>query len=491
MTEEHKTCQQPGCEKLALFEEAHCWGHLPEQLQRQFRIKLQHRKDRLYGAVLQGADLRHADLTGADLGEARMEGAKLAYANMRDADLCLAKLNGAILRHAHLEQCVAESADFSSADLTEADLRGARLRGTVFKNSVLLKARLQPHIYINTLKKREKNGSELSIPVLDQKRTEIRGANLRDTDLREADLTYVMGWDSDFRSADFTGATLTDADIWNSDLRGAILRDANLVRADLRWCKLYDADLTRVRIDGADLREVKQVEYKLLVALDRVWFLRWLVWPRLVLPFIGSYLGARKHGDRKKQLPRANFSRKRSLRMARRLTRFTRWRSRERQTKWAGVSGVDTCVVDDSLTRRYIKDVAFIEDFRSRHRFLAFWWKITCFYGQSFTLLALWCLAFALVFGLAYARYPCPSWFPDWLMQFLCAIAPQIEPTNGAPTGFMPYYYSIVTFTTLGFGDVVAKDLAGQIWVTAEVILGYIGLGGLISILANKVARRA
>ncbi|SDR01803.1 pentapeptide repeat-containing protein [Pseudovibrio sp. Tun.PSC04-5.I4] len=54
-------------------------------------------------------------------------------------------------------------------------------------------------------------------------------------------------------------------------------------------------------------------------------------------------------------------------------------------------------------------------------------------------------------------------------------------------------YFSVVTFTTLGFGDVtpVAAGVIGKLVVMWEVVLGYINLGLLISILANKVARRA
>ena len=52
-------------------------------------------------------------------------------------------------------------------------------------------------------------------------------------------------------------------------------------------------------------------------------------------------------------------------------------------------------------------------------------------------------------------------------------------------------YYSVVTFTTLGFGDVTPKTIEAAYWIMSEVILGYIMLGGLISILATKLARRA
>ena len=54
-----------------------------------------------------------------------------------------------------------------------------------------------------------------------------------------------------------------------------------------------------------------------------------------------------------------------------------------------------------------------------------------------------------------------------------------------------PFYYSIVTHTTLGFGDVTPKTLTGQVFVTIKVVFGYVTLGLLISILANRVARRS
>ena len=63
---------------------------------------------------------------------------------------------------------------------------------------------------------------------------------------------------------------------------------------------------------------------------------------------------------------------------------------------------------------------------------------------------------------------------------------------QGAPVNFgSALYFSIVTFTTLGFGDVVAASRAARVLVGLEVIVGYIMLGGLISILANKLARRS
>lgn len=77
--------------------------------------------------------------------------------------------------------------------------------------------------------------------------------------------------------------------------------------------------------------------------------------------------------------------------------------------------------------------------------------------------------------------------------QLVTSNAEQQPSSSSSPTQtqFTPYYFSIVTFTTLGFGDVTPLNRAAEIWITLEVILGYGMLGLLISILASKVARRS
>ena len=67
----------------------------------------------------------------------------------------------------------------------------------------------------------------------------------------------------------------------------------------------------------------------------------------------------------------------------------------------------------------------------------------------------------------------------------------EIAESHLPPDLLTSLYFSIVTFTTLGFGDVTPVTGLGKVVVTAEVILGYVMLGGLISILANKLARLA
>lgn len=127
-----------------------------------------------------------------------------------------------------------------------------------------------------------------------------------------------------------------------------------------------------------------------------------------------------------------------------------------------------------------MEDESFLEEFRRRHIFWAFLWRVTCDYGRSMLRWALVSLVLALIFAGVYCAFG-----PD-------NIAFDVTKLEGNTPGFRAYlYYSIVTFTTLGFGDIVPLTDWARLAVGVEVILGYIMLGGLISIFANKVARRA
>jgi len=155
-------------------------------------------------------------------------------------------------------------------------------------------------------------------------------------------------------------------------------------------------------------------------------------------------------------------------------------------------------ILGEMATARYpvisrkIKDDVYLLDFQEKHpKLFKIWWLFAdC--GRSITRWALWSIFFAFLFGFIFADYKVPDIFPQFLKDFLVDINPKVQIDRITdPTGFTPYYFSIVTFTTLGFGDIKPLNLAGEIWISIEVILGYVMLGGLISILANKLARRS
>ena len=140
--------------------------------------------------------------------------------------------------------------------------------------------------------------------------------------------------------------------------------------------------------------------------------------------------------------------------------------------------------------KRHVADQQFIRAFKEKHPFWAQVWRWSSDYGRSLTLWALWSLLIALSFSLLYMQGP--SWLPEGLQGMM----PRFHQVTGENvheplTFWKSFYFSIVTFTTLGFGDVVADNTSARILVTLEVIFGYIMLGGLISIFANKLASRS
>lgn len=121
----------------------------------------------------------------------------------------------------------------------------------------------------------------------------------------------------------------------------------------------------------------------------------------------------------------------------------------------------------------FIRRKHFLKHFKEqnlRNKILYYVWLIISDCGQSFLRWSSVSLLICFLFGYGYSIIP---------NAFSIA-------NDRIPTAFTFYYYSVVTFTTLGFGDIIPKSLLAEISVTVEVILGYIMLGGLISIFATK-----
>jgi hypothetical protein len=121
----------------------------------------------------------------------------------------------------------------------------------------------------------------------------------------------------------------------------------------------------------------------------------------------------------------------------------------------------------------YIKQIqCFLgqKSISSYKKFLYKLWWYSSKFGTSFLNWIIVSLGISTIFGMIFSIFP--SLF------------------NEFNTPFSPFYFSIVTFTTLGFGDIKPITLGGEILVAIEVFIGYIMLGGLITIFASKFIRR-
>ena len=105
----------------------------------------------LIGANLQGADLVRTNLQGADLQNANLQGADLRYANLQGADLQNANLQGADLRYANLQGANLSHEDLKEAKLDRADLRTTFLYGVYFKDAKSLQYAKIGNVYIEEI----------------------------------------------------------------------------------------------------------------------------------------------------------------------------------------------------------------------------------------------------------------------------------------------------------------------------------------------------
>ncbi|WP_319780020.1 pentapeptide repeat-containing protein [Maridesulfovibrio sp.] len=382
------------------------------------------------------------------------------YPQLECTDLSFSKITGINLKHANLMGTNLESAGLMLAQLDEADIRRANLKHTWLQNASL-------------------------------KNTDLRGANLKDADLDSTNLQRAC-----LSLATLAGATVRDANLQNAQLGGTYLKDtqftatnlagadlngANLERTDFLMANLKEACLLNAECKGTDFRRTNLTETDFSNAIIEE------------TNFTDANLAnASIHNATINKTKLINTNLKgahlTNVHMTNTEVQGVKF---DNTMKCRGIN-IQGCYGSQRFVR-HVMDLDYIEETQKKHPKFYWWWKITSDCGRSFERWAMWSIGFALSFGVAFANYPAWSWLPDWMKNFLTSIAPAFSYSNpGIQDGwFTPYYFSIVTFTTLGFGDVTPTNTAGQLWLTAEVTLGYIMLGGLITLFANKMVRQS
>lgn len=409
----------------------------------------------LSGINLSGSTLEKADLRGANLGEAKLSGANLERAKLAEAKLWLA--------------------DLSNANLKEADLYGAKLSMANLSNTDLLGANLS---YANLEKANlyRANLDETNMHKVELTDAEISKARLSQADLSEAIMVRVK----------LSGTHMPYADLYKADLEEADLSGAFLLKANLSDAKCHKANLSSSKLGFAKLISSVLVGANLSGA--------WLE---------GANLSGANLSDadlRGADLRSANFSNADVAKL-----------KYNCQTKFLGCQ-VATCYGSQSF-QRFALQQNYLEEMLLEG---AKWWAKTKYYawlvssnfGRSALLWGAWCALFALIFAFVFRFGLGPEAFDihqaggchlsmkldaDWVAMDLAQVgAGGTAERQGLPGDFWTMlYYSVITFTTLGFGDVVPLTPWASFWVAFEVILGYIGLGGFIAIMGKKLARFA
>jgi len=351
-----------------------------------------------------------------------------------------ADLSGASLEGTDLSGTKLSGADFSGASLAGVNLSGAQLVHAKFTSADLSNANLsEADLLLADFTGANLKGANLSnaTPNLEEALVRTRrGPKFKDADLSEANLTEAYCYISDFSGAKLTGcvferSSLIRANLSYADLQHNDLRSAVLSQADLSHSDLRNADFKGAVLDHSNLSHTK-------------------------------LSGASLQGA---NLKNANLDNAQVEAV-----------HYDRKGIYRGIR-VATCY-GSSRFRRFAQDQDFIEEFREAHPiYYAFWLALTdC--GRSMLRVILWSISFAVLFGGVF---------------FLLGEASfDITHKSTLPWSlFTMIYYSVVTFTTLGFGDITPTTPISATFVMIEVVFGYLMLGILISILADKVARRS
>ncbi len=341
--------------------------------------------------------------------------------NLDGARLGNADLRGADLQEANLDGAKLGNANLSEAKLSRARLGNADLRGADLSQAVLIGANL--------------DGADLSRANLD--RAKLLMAKLNKADLSEAKLNKAGLVSADLRGATLNRAQLGNANLGSADLRNASLCDTNLSGADLTSARLDNAVFIRCNLEGV------QAQYAVVDGLTLI----------------------------------------RSC-TVNKLTDFT-----DVGLDSARIASQIKVTLRDNIRRFYWRD------WYKSHPFLqwpskAFWTLSD--YGSSTVRLICCFLVFAAIFAVIYLiPTTAPSWTPDVLTMDCEPLIANLEVVgddsashvSGWRLAFRAFYFSIVTMTTLGFGDMYANpnNWLGHVLLMVQVLIGYVLLGALIT----------
>jgi hypothetical protein len=291
------------------------------------------------------------------------------------------------------------------------------------------------------------NLSKANLSDLDLSRLDLSGANLYRADLSDANL-----FDANLRKAELLGADLSGADLTEANLRGsdltrcnlsgarlwhASLENANLIEANLHMCDLWNAKLANARIWRTNLSTALSISKKSFLVKSK------------------KYFSAHKIDER------GAFSAEDAYRD---LKKYFLATGRYNDASWASFK-------EKTMERLH---------FKKKKNFLAYSaslvMNLLCGYGEkpqriifsSFLVIVLFSLLYGVLDTAIYADFP-----------------------RYAMTAGDYLYYSIITFTTLGYGDFIPKAaFLPRLIAASESFIGAFMIGLFIFTLARRYSAR-
>jgi uncharacterized protein YjbI with pentapeptide repeats len=427
-----------------------------------------------------GRDLRFIDLSFPYL-EPSEVGGSLLFKEGR-LDLTGADLSGTLLTRANLEGACLDRANLSMTELTYANLNRTHSKDAVFEGSEMMACIMNGVRY----ERCRLSAAELSY-------ADLRNSMFYYCDFTGANLTEAHLGHSQFNACDFSRTHalrcfLEEAGFSNCTIEGANFKRTPFSQAKFYNCSIKDSDLSYCNFTRYDFRqrfnsEFGRASFKYAVLekctlpetfrLSRVEFHGTLIRDTFV-----SRESFRENGDH----PAIREEREGSLENA----RFTysmlknNWSGlgMNSQAAWASVREKE---MERFMLRKRISSGQYknsTDRISAWPRYLGFsYFRLLFDYGENPWRLFLWAFVWILVCGVLYGILGVTD--GDSLVSFS---------SGRNPVDFL--YFSVITFTTVGYGDLTPGSLASEIVALIQGFSGVFTSGLFIWSLGKRVSSR-
>jgi uncharacterized protein YjbI with pentapeptide repeats len=336
-----------------------------------------------------------------------------------------------------------ESTEHTPSHFTNLDFAKADLRRAIFNNALFYKCDMSEVNFsgcaLSQVKFAEVNLSRSRFGGFFEPLSQLKGVTFLRCDLTHNFLQQHDLSESELSGTDFSDSNMIQTNFSNSTANGAIFKSVGLLGANFSSCSLSTSKFIDSDLSGANFSLVN---------------LKFAAFDNTNLAGVNSEF-------------KSYFKRLHE--------------SFEKKTKPNHVGCRVDATYGNERFKKAIQEEAYLEEFAAARPHWYKLWLISSDCGRSMRLWSIWSSIIALSFAFAFYNIGLDGFtFNDQITELV---------KSG---DFFPFvYYSVVTFTTLGFGDITPISHLAMAVVICEVVIGFVMLGLLISILANKVASRS
>ena len=340
--------------------------------------------------------------------------------------------NNLCFANADLRNAIIGDAVFIDCDFTKSNLRGCSLSEAVFSGCT----------FYNSV---------------------VAGIETSDNSITTFANGYYLA--CSFEMMYFIDANLANSVFTKSSFKDCEMHAANFTRCNLGWCRFEECKMTEINFSGSICNEISFNDSHPIRAdfsdsnLHSAYF---------------NNVNLRDSNLKRAMLSEVNFNQSTltgvSFSLApykKRLSNFYEWLRGKNSPAYYKGCQLNSAQCSEHI-KRQISDAGYAEEFACEHPLAAILWMIASDCGRSLKLWALWSILVVLLFSIAYSSM-------DSLL-----FHKELSLTEAL-------YFSVVTFTTLGFGDITPKSELGMLLVIAQVVLGYIMLGKTLAIIAARI----